>query len=507
MTLKDTFKALKNTLLALVALLIVIPSVINAVGDIWISLQGLPTSEKEKINAALFEAHFQENPAASEQLLIEGDLGTLEMTIDVYKNGDIFVNYGKFIQWFPFSYETEIANNFSIISPSYALWFLYTPYEDIPGGATSSKKVINADTENIEHKQISKTEIERIRTLSDGTIEKLIINKNTGEVISVETIVSDTSIPITKEDEEELKSKVINVSTDRQEQPDEVIAVPAGTQEKTNNEHLPYGTTSSGSEIKQRTAYVMQYNSEYRIPNWVAYHIIPEYRKSPKRKGRFKKFRKDTSVDNPVVTADYTNQGYARGHLAPYFISGGDRDGDGNYAKLEGESDEEDEQTVFEINYMTNISPQHQVCFNGAGGVWYKLETFIRKKLIEEGQGEVWVYTGSIFDDELNKMEPIGPEKNIQVPNSFFKIVLQKQNDGELTALAFKFPHYIKDESGECNDLDRKFYDAHHLTTVNEIERLTKIDFFKNMEDESEEFIEKTDSMVIWNKYYKSLIN
>ena len=64
---------------------------------------------------------------------------------------------------------------------------------------------------------------------------------------------------------------------------------------------------------------------------------------------------------------------------------GGDRDGDGLYASnIPQENDPDDALTLFESNYMSNMSPQHQRGFNGAGGIWRKVEQWIQDDLVAE---------------------------------------------------------------------------------------------------------------------------
>jgi transposase len=70
-----------------------------------------------------------------------------------------------------------------------------------------------------------------------------------------------------------------------------------------------------------------------------AWHVVPEYLDTPKRKGRWANFRTDPDIANPVEDDDYNGLledfDIARGHIAPYFISGGDRDDDGKDAEIE----------------------------------------------------------------------------------------------------------------------------------------------------------------------------
>lgn len=266
-------------------------------------------------------------------------------------------------------------------------------------------------------------------------------------------------------------------------------------------DHTPFGTLYHDTLVLDRNAYTAFYSERERIPKLVSYHVLPNYRETPPRKKRFKKYRTDPDVKNAVVNSDYTNSGFARGHMAPFFISGGDRDNDGTYAQLEADSsDLDDELTIFQVNYFTNFTPQHQVCFNGSGGVWYGLETFVRKKLLENGE-PVQIYAGAITSPTSKR---IGPQNDISVPDSFFKILVQTQPDGNRTALAFHFPHYQKDTNDQCNDDERKFYDPKHLVTVGHLENLTGIDFFSELPVAKQNLIESQSGAIIWSRYYSA---
>ena len=123
-----------------------------------------------------------------------------------------------------------------------------------------------------------------------------------------------------------------------------------------SSEHLLYGKPSVQGTL-ERNAYVISYDFAKRVPTWVAYVIKPEYVSKAGRDGRFSSYQTDPDIDNPVRKQEYTNFGFDRGHIAPWAISGGDRDNDGLFAALVGNSDLDDEQTIFEINYMSNMAP------------------------------------------------------------------------------------------------------------------------------------------------------
>jgi endonuclease G len=254
------------------------------------------------------------------------------------------------------------------------------------------------------------------------------------------------------------------------------------------DEHA-FGGLPSDSSIFVRQGYILSYDAARRVPRWVAYHVKPDYRKTPSRKGAFKKFRTDPDVSNPVKDSDYVGlfgsaQNYARGHLAPYAVMGGDRDGDG---LLAADGDEDDKLTVFESNYMSNIAPQNHFNFNGSGGLWFKLERWLQDDVVEEGGHEVWVFAGCIFGE--GEAEKVGPNTDIALPPMFYKIVVrQEQNEDVPRILAFLFPHQ-RSKHGDIEDF---------LVPVDVIESLTGLDFLSDLEDDIETWLEAQDTWDFW---------
>ena len=258
------------------------------------------------------------------------------------------------------------------------------------------------------------------------------------------------------------------------------------------NEHV-FGGMPGTTNIYIRNGYIESYNPLTKTPDWLAYHIKPDYRNTPTRKGKFSTFRKDPDIENEPSTSDYNglfdSRGYARGHLAPYGVMGGDRDGDDKYAIYDNDdSDEDDELTVFQANYMTNIAPQHHDGFNGSPGLWWTLERWIQDELVKEQQKEVWVFAGCIFGPGHHEKVT---DKNIWVPPMFYKIVILKNEGSELPdVLAFLFPHQ-RVKHGDIEDF---------LVSVNVIEAISGEDFFLDLGIENENELEDVDTWVTWQK-------
>lgn len=270
-----------------------------------------------------------------------------------------------------------------------------------------------------------------------------------------------------------------------------------------------FGVKASDGLIKlERTAYNAYYDNKLRIPTLVTYFINAEFGKTPPPRGRFKIFNKDPDarITRPVSNKEYIGSRFHRARLAPYYIAGGDRDHDGKYADLdENISDKDDERTIHEINYLSNVTPQHLTCFNRGNGVWYALNSFIRNKIVHNYVNpSVWVYAGAIIDDLNDDNSWTGKGGDIAVPDRFFKIVMEYQSDGQLTAMAFLFPHYMK-ENGRCNDGGRPFSHPDHLTTVKAIEDLTGHRFFTGFSPDDRLQLINRPGVEIWNTYYSGL--
>ena len=247
-----------------------------------------------------------------------------------------------------------------------------------------------------------------------------------------------------------------------------------------------------------RHGYIMKYNEKYRIPDWVEYHIVPEYLKTPKREKQYAKFREDPDMKskNPVKDKDYVDTKFSRGHMAPYFAMGGDRNKNGVYANLfSTTSDPYDDMTIFQANYLSNIAPQDQDALNGAGGPWYALETKIRNVLLGKNKMELNIIVGASFSDSVNYETMTGKSATGHcVPDKFYQVLICKDTAGHYVTGAFLFPHVRERKDLPYTDL------IQYIVPVDSIEQLTGLNFLNKLSPELQSKIESSDHRDFWFK-------
>ena len=261
-------------------------------------------------------------------------------------------------------------------------------------------------------------------------------------------------------------------------------------------EHHVFGGLPSEGDVLVRRGYVLSYDETHRVPRWAAWHASPDYRSIPDRNvSRWGSFHEDPDLTNPVEEDDYnglysSEDNFARGHIVPYYISGGDRDGDGQSASdAEGDdlADLDDACTVFEIMYMSNIAPQYHFDFNGSGGLWYELETELRE-FIDRG-AQFHIIAGTTFGED--DIQYVGPEddRTIGVPDMFFKIVVTDQGP-----VGFLFAHRRQLVPEAC-PLEAELADC--IVPIVSIEAATGLDFFAGLAQLEDE-LEAIDGQVVW---------
>ncbi|MBQ5434517.1 MAG: DNA/RNA non-specific endonuclease [Bacteroidales bacterium] len=220
--------------------------------------------------------------------------------------------------------------------------------------------------------------------------------------------------------------------------------------------------TDSYSPIVPHKAYVSSYNEETLIPDWVAYELTADETGGTESRGGIE-FRMDPTLRGvtQAMREDYSGSGWTKGHLMPA--------ADAAYSTT----------TMGETFYFTNICPQDETL---NAGDWAYLEKRVRQWA--NRYGHIWVVTGPIVGE--NRYGTIG-EREVVVPDSFFKALLIQKKNGSYSAIAF-----VMD-----ND-DERYYLKDCYLTVDELETLTGFNFFPQLDDTIEEKVESKVRLSDW---------
>ncbi|HEA30942.1 MAG TPA: DNA/RNA non-specific endonuclease [Leeuwenhoekiella sp.] len=217
--------------------------------------------------------------------------------------------------------------------------------------------------------------------------------------------------------------------------------------------------TSTTGEIVYHKYYTLSYSEPDEQAEWVAYELTKEQLKG----NSYKRPYFEIDPDVPTGAADwrnYKNSGYDRGHLCP----AGDRTFD--------------KQAYLETFLTSNISPQKHD-FNS--GIWNRLEQKVR--YWADKYDGVYVTTGGVLNDRSTH---IG-EEEVTVPSQFYKILLDKRGEA-YTMIGFLFPQ-VESKRGL----------QEFVVSVDEIEKLTGIDFFPELEDSIENKLEASSDYKNWS--------
>ena len=224
---------------------------------------------------------------------------------------------------------------------------------------------------------------------------------------------------------------------------------------------LPGRLKHTPERIVEHTGFTLSFNREHNNPNWAAWELTADEAKGTLP--RANDFEPDPKLpeNHQVTYADYTRSGYDRGHMVPA-------------ADMKWDS-----KAMNDCFYMSNICPQTHTL--NAGG-WETLESACRRWAKQEGS--VYIVCGPVYKGTKHKT--IGKDLKVTVPEGFFKVVLSMR-EGEEKAIGFYYANSNAKQTMEQT-----------ATTVDEIEALTGMDFFVNIDDHLEERIESTFSLKLW---------
>jgi len=206
--------------------------------------------------------------------------------------------------------------------------------------------------------------------------------------------------------------------------------------------------------------YALSHNSEYKVPVWVAYHLTKE-----KMQGSIERsndFRADPELEagERAELSDYKGSGYDLGHMAPAGAMKWNR------------------VAMSESFLLSNMAPQVGIGFKKH--IWNNLEAKVRDWTRE--RGELYVITGPIFISNSHKY--IG-DNNVSVPTHFYKVIFDPIR---IEAIAFILPNdHLKSEKL-----------PEYIKSIDEVEKLTKLDFLSELNDEIENVIEAKAQPEMW---------
>ena len=211
-------------------------------------------------------------------------------------------------------------------------------------------------------------------------------------------------------------------------------------------------------QIIRKTSYIVSYNKDTKIPNWVAWHLTAEHTDGPYK--RLSNFYEDEDTPLPRATlSDYGGSGWSRGHMCPA--------GDNKWS----------ETAMYESFSLVNICPQNA---NLNSGLWNSIEMDCRRWARQ--YGDIYIVCGPVFMN--HEHETIGENKVI-IPEAFFKVVLCLNGNPKAFGLIVR-----NTDGNKKRDL--------YYNSVDQVERITGIDFFPALPDDIENEVEAIADIEEW---------
>lgn len=217
-----------------------------------------------------------------------------------------------------------------------------------------------------------------------------------------------------------------------------------------NSIEIPKILRDVPEQIINRKAYTVSYNKETKCPNWVAWHLPANH--ADGEWARSNDYREDYDVPAPRATnEDYRGSSWSRGHMCPA--------GDNKW----------DADAMSETFLLTNMCPQDR---NLNSGLWNRVEQDCRRWA--QRYHDVYIACGPLY---LNREHEVIGTNKVVVPEAFYKVVLCLR--GTPKAIGF----IVRNNEGTKKKDE-------YVNTVDEVERITGIDFFPALPDSIEDKVE-----------------
>lgn len=220
----------------------------------------------------------------------------------------------------------------------------------------------------------------------------------------------------------------------------------------------PAPLSHSPEQLIEKSSYIVSYNKDTKIPNWVAWHLTAGHTDGPAK--RMSKFYEEECIASPRATLeDYRGSGWSRGHMCPA--------GDNKW----------NETAMYESFSLVNVCPQNASLNSG---LWNKIEMDCRRWANRFGY--LYIVCGPVLMNR--KHETIGANK-VVVPEAFFKVILCLEEKPKAIGFVVK------------NSAGAKKKDQ-YVNTIDEVERITGYDFFPALPDSIEDKVEAYSDLEDW---------
>ena len=220
---------------------------------------------------------------------------------------------------------------------------------------------------------------------------------------------------------------------------------------------VPEGTKE---QIVEYEGFRVSFNEDNKTPNWVAWELLGSETDGVEK--RYDKFWQDPAVRGCPTTKDYSNSGYDRGHLCPA--------ADQKWSR----------QAMIDCFSLANMAPQDHSLNAGA---WSTLEK--KERLWAQRDSAIVIIAGPIYEKADAKR--IG-EAGVRVPSAFYKVIIAPYLT-EPRGIGFIYPNMSS--PGNMKD---------YSMPIDEVEKITGIDFFYNLPDDIEDRIEAIASFKEWDR-------
>lgn len=211
-------------------------------------------------------------------------------------------------------------------------------------------------------------------------------------------------------------------------------------------------------QLVKHTMYALSYNEGYELPSWAAYQLTPEQARAT---GTFK----EKYIEDPLVTTgsssvkDYKDAGFIMGQLVP-------------------PEDMYTSSKFVEETFLTSNTVPLKPVFNK--NIWKKMEMLIREWAAEGNT--LYIVAGPVLTDA-----PFGTfgQNKISIPLRYYKAILDVNGE---RAIGFIM------RSNTASGAPKSF-----AISVDELEKITGIDFFPSLPDDLETRLESNKDFTKWN--------